>query len=63
MFILRKVIENKVREELGLTDDDVFFASLSSRTLVYKGQLMPSQARTNSSLPCLAVACDTRPCC
>ena len=29
MFMLRKLIENRVRLELGLSDDDVFFASLS----------------------------------
>lgn len=45
MFMLRKEIEHRVSNELGLTDDDVFFASLSSRTLVYKGQLTPDQVR------------------
>lgn len=45
MYMLRKAIEHKVSHELGLTDDDVFFASLSSRTLVYKGQLTPAQVR------------------
>ena len=53
MFLLRKVIEDRVRTELGLTDDDVFFASLSSRTLVYKGQLMPSQVRAPPRLDVL----------
>lgn len=43
MFVLRKIIENRVRHEMSLTDDDVFFASLSSRTIVYKGQLTPAQ--------------------
>lgn len=43
MFMLRKLIENRVRQELGLGDDEVFFASLSSRTIVYKGQLTPEQ--------------------
>ena len=43
MFMLRKLIENRVRLELDLGDDDVFFASLSSRTVVYKGQLTPEQ--------------------
>jgi hypothetical protein len=43
MYLLRKVIEDKVRNDMGLTDDDVFFASLSSRTVVYKGQLTPAQ--------------------
>lgn len=46
MFMLRKLIENRVRLELGLGDDDVFFASLSSRTIVYKGQLTPEQVAT-----------------
>ena len=46
MFMLRKLIENRVRLELRLSDDDVFFASLSSRTIVYKGQLTPEQVAT-----------------
>ena len=45
-YLLRKLIEHKVTDKLGLTDDDVFFASLSSRTLVYKGQLTPEQVKT-----------------
>jgi glutamate synthase domain-containing protein 1 len=43
LYLLRKLIENKVREQMGLSDDDVFFASLSGRTIVYKGQLTPEQ--------------------
>lgn len=45
LFVLRKTIEDQIRSKLGLGDDDVFFASLSSRTIVYKGQLTPSQVR------------------
>ena len=42
MFVLRKVIEQRLRRE-GYSDDDVYICSLSSRTIVYKGQLTPGQ--------------------
>ena len=42
MFILRRLLE-KEWEQVGLGDDDVYICSLSSRTIVYKGQLTPSQ--------------------
>lgn len=42
MYVLRKLIESKLRSE-GLTDDDCYFCSLSSKTIVYKGQLTPEQ--------------------
>ncbi|KFM26658.1 Glutamate synthase [NADH], amyloplastic [Auxenochlorella protothecoides] len=42
MYLLRKLIESKLRlQHLG--DDDVYICSLSSRTIVYKGQLTPAQ--------------------
>ena len=40
--MLRKLIEHQLRQS-GLTDDDVYFCSFSSKTLVYKGQLKPEQ--------------------
>jgi len=45
MFLLRKLIEHAWRIN-GLTDDDVYVCSLSSRTVVYKGQLTPAQVET-----------------
>lgn len=45
MFVLRKLIEHNLRAA-GYTDDDCYFCSLSSRTIVYKGQLTPEQVRT-----------------
>ncbi|KAF8066383.1 Glutamate synthase [NADH] [Scenedesmus sp. PABB004] len=43
LFILRKFIEAELRSVLGMGEDDVYFCSLSSATLVYKGQLTPEQ--------------------
>lgn len=48
MYVLRKLIEHKLRTS-GLTDDDAYICSLSSRTIVYKGQLTPAQARPPAS--------------
>lgn len=42
MFVLRKLIEQKWRVQ-SLADDDAYICSLSSRTIVYKGQLTPAQ--------------------
>ncbi len=42
LLILRKFVEHALREA-GITDDDAYFCSLSSRTVVYKGQLTPEQ--------------------
>ncbi|KAL4421584.1 hypothetical protein ABPG75_010875, partial [Micractinium tetrahymenae] len=42
MYVLRKLVEHKLRTS-GLTDDDAYICSLSSRTIVYKGQLTPAQ--------------------
>ena len=42
--MLRKLIEHRLRMR-NLMDDDCYICSLSSRTLVYKGQLTPEQAR------------------
>ena len=47
---MRKLLEHDL-EAAGLTDDDVYFCSLSSRTMVYKGQLTPAQARGCALLP------------
>jgi glutamate synthase (NADH) len=45
MFLLRKLTEQRFRKS-GFSDDDAYFCSLSSRTIVYKGQLTPSQVAT-----------------
>ena len=42
MYILRKLIENKFRTS-NIQDDICYICSLSSRTIVYKGQLTPEQ--------------------
>ena len=42
MFCLRKLIEQGWRVA-GMTDDDAYICSLSSETIVYKGQLTPHQ--------------------
>ena len=41
--MLRKLVEHALVNEAGLTDNDAYFCSLSSRTIVYKGQLTPEQ--------------------
>ena len=47
-YILRKLIEHELGEqEVG--EDDCYICSLSSRILVYKGQLTPGQVHL---LPC-----------
>ncbi|WIA23003.1 hypothetical protein OEZ85_001356 [Tetradesmus obliquus] len=42
LFILRKFIEHELAL-VGMGEDDVYFCSLSSATVVYKGQLTPEQ--------------------
>jgi hypothetical protein len=44
LFVLRKVIEHNLRAA-NLSDDECYFCSLSSKTLVYKGQLTPLQVQ------------------
>ena len=49
-YVLRKLIENELGEqEVG--EDDCYICSMSSRILVYKGQLTPGQVITPN--PCL----------
>jgi glutamate synthase (NADPH/NADH) len=48
LYILRKLIEHNLRGS-GISDDDAYFCSLSSRTLVYKGQLTPEQVGLRSA--------------
>eukprot|EP00877_Chromochloris_zofingiensis_P004027 jgi/Chrzof1/13625/Cz08g04180.t1 len=42
LFLLRKSIEAELHAA-GFSEDDVYFCSLSSRTVIYKGQLTPEQ--------------------
>lgn len=44
LYLLRKQIEYALRAD-GIKDDDAYFCSLSSKTIVYKGQLTPEQVR------------------
>lgn len=45
LFIARKIIENRVANELDLSEDagGFYAVSMSSRTIVYKGMFMPEQ--------------------
>jgi glutamate synthase (NADPH/NADH) large chain len=43
LFVIRKVIEHRVRDELELDYSHFYIPSLSSRTLLYKGMLLADQ--------------------
>jgi glutamate synthase (NADPH/NADH) large chain len=43
LFVIRKVIEHKVRDELELDYSHFYIPSFSSRTLLYKGMLLADQ--------------------
>ena len=43
LFILRKVISNLVRDEIGTDDTGFYIVSMSSRTIVYKGMFLAYQ--------------------
>ena len=43
-YVLRKLIEHELGEQ-SVEEDDCYICSLSSRVLVYKGQLTPGQVR------------------
>jgi glutamate synthase domain-containing protein 1 len=44
MFVMRKLVEHDLLAA-GFSEDDVYFCSCSSATVVYKGQLTPDQVR------------------
>ncbi|MEM8484710.1 MAG: glutamate synthase large subunit [Bacteroidota bacterium] len=46
LFLIRKLIENKIRKEDQAGADDFYLTSLSSRTLIYKGMLTTHQLST-----------------
>lgn len=43
LYVIRKRVEKEVREKQLAQDSTFYVASLSSRTIVYKGMLMPEQ--------------------
>ena len=45
MFVVRRLIETALKEE-GIDDNQCYICSLSSKTIVYKGQLTPAQVRS-----------------
>ncbi|MDP2339312.1 MAG: glutamate synthase large subunit [Deltaproteobacteria bacterium] len=45
LYVIRKRVENRVREELPGLGDQFHVASLSPETIVYKGMLLPGQLR------------------
>ncbi len=49
-FLVRKLMEHEL-EAAGLGADEAYFCSLSSRTIVYKGQLKPDQVRAAVRTP------------
>ena len=40
LFVARKVVENRARTELGLTEEEFYVPSCSSRTIVYKALVL-----------------------
>jgi glutamate synthase (NADPH/NADH) len=44
LYILRKLIEENLAKK-KINEDECYFCSLSSKTIVYKGQLTPEQVR------------------
>ncbi len=46
MYVLRKLCEQKLRVS-NILEDNCYICSLSSRTIVYKGQLTPEQVGTS----------------
>ncbi len=46
LYVIRKVAENRIREELGAGREQFYFCSLSSSTIVYKGMLTTDQVDT-----------------
>ena len=44
LYIIRKLIEDKIRKSFS-KEDQCYFPSLSTRTIVYKGMLMPTQLK------------------
>jgi glutamate synthase (NADPH/NADH) large chain len=45
LYILRKVVSNRIHEETGGRDNGFYVVSLSSRTIVYKGMFLAYQVK------------------
>ena len=45
LYVIRKVLENRVRQSLPRTREQFYIASMSHRTIVYKGMLTTHQLR------------------
>jgi glutamate synthase domain-containing protein 2/glutamate synthase domain-containing protein 1/glutamate synthase domain-containing protein 3 len=46
LYVIRKVVESEIAEATGIPDPDEFYIpSLSQRTIIYKGLLLPHQMR------------------
>jgi len=63
-YVLRKLIESELRRK-GYNHRNAYIPSLSSQTIVYKGQLMPSQVclgqvSPGSNVVMLVVSCHFR---
>ena len=43
LYVTRKVVENRVRSELGLSEEEFYVPSCSSRTIVYKALVLPDR--------------------
>ncbi|WP_134090315.1 glutamate synthase large subunit [Olivibacter sp. XZL3] len=46
LFVLRRLLVKKIKEELGEAKEQFYMPSLSSKTLIYKGQLTTYQVRS-----------------
>jgi glutamate synthase (NADPH/NADH) large chain len=43
LYVARKVVENRVRNELGLAEEEFYVPTCSSRTIVYKALVLPDR--------------------
>lgn len=46
LFVLKHLISNEVKKELPAANDEFYISSLSSKTIIYKGQLKTNQLET-----------------
>ncbi len=43
LYVARKVVENRARQELGLSEEEFYVPSCSSRTITYKALVLPDR--------------------
>jgi len=43
LYVARKVVENRARREMGLSEEEFYVPSCSSRTIVYKALVLPDR--------------------